>query len=175
MPDGFEIPAHFTAFDVYGPTRARLPVASTPIEITTSTKTLTTEYANRTTLLNRAAGIAVTLPAATGTGDFYRLIVKTTFTGAASIAVVDGTDYMIGNALMGIDGGTAVPHLYPTANTGTLATESDTINLFGTANSTGGIKGQVITLIDIATDIWSVQIVGDAGGTEASPFSAAVA
>ena len=174
MPNGIAIPPHFIEFDLYGPSRPRLPVASTPISITTSTKTLTTEYANRTTLLNRAAGIAVTLPAATGTGDVYRLVVLATFTGAASIAVADSTDYMIGNALLGIDGGTAVPHLYPTANTGTLATESDTINLFGTSNSTGGIKGQVITLTDIATDIWSVQIVGDAGGTEATPFSAAV-
>lgn len=173
--NGFATPPHFIEFDVYGPSRPRLPVASTPISITTATKTLTTEYANRPTLLNRAAGIAVTLPAATGTGDVYTLIVLATFTGAASIAVADSTDYMIGNANMGINGGTAVPHLYPTANTGTLATESDTIDLYGTSNSTGGIKGQVITLIDIATDIWSVQIVGDAGGTEASPFSAAVA
>jgi len=172
--NGFATPSNFVDFQTYGPSRPRLPVASTPIEITSSTKTLTTDYANRTTLLNRAAGIAVTLPQATGTGDVYRLIVKATFTGAASIAVADSTDYMIGNALLGIDGGTAVPHLYPTANSGTLATESDTINLFGTANSTGGIKGQVITLTDIATDIWSVQIVGDAGGTEATPFSAAV-
>lgn len=146
----------------------------TPISITASTVTLGASHVGRVAVLNRAAGIAATLPAATGSGNVYTLIIGTTFTGAASIAVADSTDYMIGTASLGIDGGTAVPHQYPTANTGTLATESDTISLFGTANSQGGIKGQRIILTDIATDIWHVNIVGDAGGTEATPFSAAV-
>lgn len=146
----------------------------TPIVVTTSTVTLGPTHVGRATLLNRAAGIAVTLPAATGTGNKYKLIVLATFTGASSIAVVDGTDYFLGVAQMGIDGGTAVPHQYPTANTGTLATESDTISLFGTANSQGGIKGALVELVDIATDIWSVLYISDAAGTEATPFSAAV-
>lgn len=146
-----------------------------PISATGSALAVTRAlHAGRVITLNRAAGIAVTLPVATGTGDKYTFIIGTTFTGAASIAVADATDYMVGNALLGIDGGTAVPHLYPTANTGTLATESDTLSLFGTANSQGGFKGQRIEFVDIATDIWAVQVVGDAGGTEATPFSAAV-
>jgi hypothetical protein len=149
--------------------------SQTPVDVTGSSVSLTqAAHANRVVTLSRAAGIAVTLPAATGTGDTYQLVVKTTFTGAATVAVVDATDFMIGNALMGIDGGTAVPHLYPTANTGTLATESDTISLFGTANSQGGFKGASVTLQDIATDTWRVFYVSDAGGTEATPFSAAV-
>lgn len=146
----------------------------TPANVTGATVTLGPTHVGRTTTLNRAAGIAVTLPVATGSGDKYRLVVGTTFTGAASIAVADGTDYMIGVAQMGIDGGTFVPHQYPTANTGTLATESDTISLFGAANSQGGFKGATVELEDIATDIWSVRYVSDAGGTEANPFSAAV-
>lgn len=149
--------------------------AGAPVSVTASTVALTqAAHAGRIVVLNRAAGIAVTLPAATGTGDEYFLVVAATFTGAATIAVADATDYMIGTALMGIDGGTAVPHLYPTANTGTLATESDTISLFGTANSQGGIKGARVSLVDIATDIWAVHYVSDAAGTEATPFSAAV-
>lgn len=147
----------------------------TPATVTASTVTLGAAHANRVTTLNRAAGIAVTLPAATGSGDRYDLVVLATFTAAASIAVADATDYMIGVAQLGIDGGTFVPHQYPTANTGTLATESDTIALFGGASNTaGGIKGARISLIDIATDIWSVLYISDAGGTEVNPFSAAV-
>lgn len=150
-------------------------VPNAPVAVTASTLAVTkAAHANRLVTLDRAAGIAVTMPAATGSGDKYTFVVKTTFTAAASIAVADATDYFIGHALNGIDGGTAVPHLYPTANTGTLATESDTISLFGTANAQGGIKGQVVTLIDIATDIWQIESVSDAGGSEATPFSAAV-
>lgn len=145
------------------------------VNVTASTLTVTAlAHAGRVITLNRAAGIAVTLPAAIGGGDVYKFVVGTTFTGAASIAVASASDYFIGHALNGIDGGTAVPHLYPTANTGTLATESDTISLFGTANAQGGIKGQIVTLTDIAANIWQIESISDAGGTEATPFSAAV-
>jgi hypothetical protein len=146
----------------------------TPATITGATATLGAAHVGRTTTLNRAAGIALTLPAATGSGDIYELLVLATFTGASSVAVANASDYMIGVAQMGIDGGTAVPHQYPTANTGTVATESDTCSLFGTANSQGGIKGARIKLQDIAANIWSVLYTSDAGGTEATPFSAAV-
>lgn len=147
---------------------------STPATVTAATVTLGAAHKGRITMLNRAAGIAATLPAATGSGDVYELIVLTTFTGAASVAVANANDYMVGVAQTGIDGGTAVPHQYPTANTGTLATESDTISLFGTANSQGGFKGATVTLRDIAANVWQVVYVSDAGGTEATPFSAAV-
>jgi hypothetical protein len=145
------------------------------VNVTAASVTLSAAtHGGAITTLNRAAGMAITLPPATGSGVAFTLIVGTTFTAAASIAVADGTDYMVGTASLGIDGGTAVPHQYPTANTATLATESDTLSLFGTANSQGGFKGQIVELIDIATDIWFVRTTGDAGGTEATPFSAAV-
>ncbi len=146
----------------------------TPVNVTGSSVTLGAAHVGRVTTLSRAAGIAVTLPAASGSGDTYELLVLVTFTGAASIAVASSADIMIGVAQMGIDGGTAVPHQYPTANTGTLATESDTCSLFGTANSQGGFKGAKVVLQDIAAGIWSIVYVSDAGGTEATPFSAAV-
>lgn len=146
----------------------------TPISITGSSATLGAGHVGRITTLNRAAGIALTLPAASGSGDKYELIVGTTFTGASTVAVANASDYMVGTAVMGIDGGTFVPHLYPTANTGTVNTESDTLSLFGTALSQGGLKGAHAVFIDIAANIWSVRYVSDAGGTEATPFSAAV-
>jgi hypothetical protein len=156
-------------------TSVRNLTTQAPVSVTASSVSLTSAlHANRPVLFNRAGGIAATLPAATGSGDIYNIIILATFTGAATIAVVDSTDYMIGTAIMGIDGGTNVPHLYPTANTGTLATESDTVSLFGAANSQGGFKGAHVLLTDVATDIWQVRYVSDAGGTEATPFSAAV-
>lgn len=144
------------------------------VNVTASTLAVTAlAHAGRTVTLNRAGGIAVTLPAATGSGDSYKFIVGTTFTGAASIAVASGTDYMIGTATLFADSGDTVVG-FATANSGTVATESDTISMFGTGNAQGGIKGAIYELVDIASAVWSVRIVSDAGGTEASPFSAAV-
>ncbi len=116
-----------------------------------------------------AAGIAVTLPAATGSGDVYTLQVGTTFTGASTVKVnaTPGTDVMQGTAILFADGGDTV------VGFATAAT-ADTIDLLGTANSTGGIVGATITLVDCASGIWSVRYVSDAGGTEATPFSATV-
>lgn len=116
--------------------------------------------------LNRAAGIAVTLPAATGSGARYFFVVGTTFTGAATIKVT-GDDIMKGTAILFTDGGDA------TVAFATAATSDDTIT-FAADNSTGGIAGAYVELIDIAANTWFVSIVSDAAATEATPFSATV-
>lgn len=114
--------------------------------------------------LNRAAGIAVTLPAATGSGTKLHFVTGTTFTSSATIKVT-GNDTMTGTALLAQDAAdTAV--LFETAS------DSDTITFDGT--TTGGIKGDAVELIDIAADLWWVRVVGSATGTEATPFSATV-
>ncbi len=137
------------------------------VPITAATATLTkAAHAGRIIVLNLAAGIAVTLPAATGTGDTYRFIVQTTFTGAASIKSATGADIMIGQALMGNNTDNSV-----VAWPATAADTFDTIDLLGTGNSTGGMAGQSIELIDIAANRWFVSIAGDAAGSEATPFA----
>lgn len=141
----------------------------TPVNVTGATVTLGATHVGRMTTLNRAAGIAVTLPAATGTGDSYVLHVGTTFTGASTVKVnaTPGTDVMQGTAVLFADGGDTVVGFA----TGATA---DTIDLLGTGNSTGGIVGATITMVDSASGIWSVRYVSDAAGTEATPFSATV-
>lgn len=120
--------------------------------------------------LDRAAGIAVTLPSlAASLGAKFEFRVKTTFTGAASIKSVAGTDIMVGSAIMGNDSDNTVVR-WPALAASTL----DTIDLFGTANSTGGIEGQKVT-IEGGTGRWYVYIEGDAAGTEATPFANTVA
>jgi hypothetical protein len=123
-------------------------------------------HANKTVTLNRAAGIAVVLPAATGSGDKYLFVVGTTFTGAATIKVV-GNDIMKGTAILFQDSADTVVGF-------ATAVDSDTIDLLGTGNSTGGILGGRYELIDMAADTWFVSIISDAAGTEATPFSATV-
>lgn len=135
------------------------------VNCTASTLTVTTAaHSDRTVTLNRAGGIAVTLPAATGSGTRLRFIVGTTFTSSATIKVV-GDDIMTGFALFAADSGdTAV--MFETAS------DTDTITFNGT--STGGYKGTIVELEDIAADTWYVSVRGSATGSEATPFSATV-
>lgn len=137
----------------------------TPAVVNCTDSTLTvsaTTHANKTATLNRAAGIAVTLPAATGTGNVYRFYVGTTFTGDASF-VTTGGDILSGTALLFADGGDTVVG---------FATASNTIRLdmFDTGNTTGGLKGAHAVFTDVAADLWHVHYVSDAAGTEATPF-----
>lgn len=141
---------------------------SKPVVVTSSTVTLSPQtHAGRLVILNRAAGIAVTLPAASGTGDVYRMHVLASFTGASTIKVASASDEMQGNAVLFADGGATVVGF-------SAADNDDTIDMFGTANSTGGLLGAFYELQDIASGYWRVSIVSDAGGTEATPFSATV-
>lgn len=145
-------------------------VSTRIVNATSSTLTVTeVDHDGKTIVLDLAAGIAVTLPAASA-GLRFRFVVKTTFTGAATIKSVAGADIMIGHALMGNDTDNTVVDFQSLA-----ASTNDTIDLFGTANSTGGIAGQVITIEGLATNLWYVEIRGDAAGTEATPFSNTVA
>lgn len=135
--------------------------------VTTATKTLTAAEAGIVTL-NRAAGVAVTLPAATGSGLSFRVIVGTTFTGAATIKVAPtpGTDILSGTATLFADGGDTTVGFATAADTDTITLASD--------NSTGGVAGAQIVLTDIASGKWHVQMVSDAAAAEATPFSATV-
>lgn len=134
---------------------------------TASTLTATqAAHAGRVVTLNRAAGIAVTLPAATGTGAKYMFFVGTTVTSnTTTIKVADATDIMAGLALMAADGG-------DTLNAYETAADTDTITFDG--STTGGIKGDMVELVDVATNLWWVRITGSATGAEATPFSATV-
>lgn len=137
-----------------------------PVSITTSTATLTKDaYANRPIVLDLAAGITVTLPAATGTGHSYRFFVKTAFTGNGIIKVANASDVMTGFAILGQDAADTVVQF---DTTGT----SDTITFNGT--TTGGLAGTQVELIDIGTNLWSVAVHTSASGIEATPFSATV-
>ena len=137
------------------------------VSATAATLTATSAaHAGRTVLLDRAAGQAVTLPAATGTGNTYKFFVLTTITSnSTTIKVADATDVMSGMAIVANDGGA-------TASIFETAADSDTITFDG--DTTGGIKGAVVELQDVATNLWAVQIRTAATNTEATPFSATV-
>ncbi|MDX0250289.1 hypothetical protein GOC31_16395 [Sinorhizobium meliloti] len=138
-----------------------------PIALTAATLALAlATHAGATVVVDRAAGSTVTLPAATGSGAKFKLVVKTTITSNSLIVkVANATDVLTGSALFGQDAAdTAV--LFETAAT------DDTITLNG--STTGGIKGDIIELEDLASGLWGVTVRGSATGTEATPFSATV-
>lgn len=139
-----------------------------PLAITASSVTLNDyTHEGRTLLLDRAAGIAVTLPAATGTGDIYRMLLKTTVSSnSTTIKAASASDSFQGNAELGQDSADTIAEFAATAGT------SDTVTLNGT--TTGGIVGAEIICEDIYTGRWQVSVKSQATGTEATPFSATV-
>ncbi len=115
--------------------------------------------------MNRAGGIAVTMPEATGSGMRIRFKWGTKFTTNGTITLADlvNTD-LVGGALIR-DSNLATANLMFTP----AATE-DLITLDGT-NKGGGL-GCEIEMIDIALDLWSFKMVEYVGGTApATPFS----
>lgn len=140
----------------------------TPVNVTTATVALTVAtHGGRTITFNRATGIAATLPASSGSGVQFRIVVGTAFTGASSLKVANATDTFVGNAILFQDSADTVVGFAATAS-------DDTIDLFGTANSTGGLLGASLVITDVAAGKWAVDYISDAGGTEATPFSATV-
>lgn len=142
-------------------------LSTTPISATGATLDCTKDvHAGRTIVITAAAGCAVTLPNATGTGSVYRFIIGSSITSnSTTIKVANATDVMTGRAFVVSDGAAAVLG-YATA------ASSDTITLNGT--TTGGIIGDHIEIIDAIAGTFAVRVFTAATGTEATPFSATV-
>jgi hypothetical protein len=132
--------------------------------VTASTLTVTAaDYNGQTINLSRAAGITVTLPAATGTNAVYTFVVSTTVTSNSyKIQVANSTDVMNGSAAVGGTTG-AVFSTLPA---------SDTITMNG--STTGGLAGSYVQVTDIASGVFLVRASLVGSGTPATPFSAAV-
>jgi hypothetical protein len=144
-----------------------------PKSVTTSTYTITPADQGRVLIASRAAGITFTLPAATGTGRVYTIAVGTTITSNSLIvAVSSANDFMQGIQWVAQDAGATV-------NAFETGASDDTCTMDGSTK--GGIKGDLIVLIDIVantgsanTGVWQVEIQSSGTGTEATCFSAAV-
>ena len=115
--------------------------------------------------LNRAGGIAITMPEATGSGMLITFVVGTKFTSNATITLADLVNTaLIGHASIVDSDTTDLIHRFTPGSTFDLVTLSGT--------NTGGGLGCIIRYIDVATDVWSVEIIEPVGGTApATPFS----
>jgi hypothetical protein len=135
-----------------------------------STLTVTAEeHAGRTILWDTAAGSVVTLPAATGTGDKYLLVVSVLATSNSHIVKVANTTDVMRGIITGtrVDSGNAVLGF-------AAASTSDTITLNRT--TTGSVSlGEWVELIDFAAGFWHVKgHLTATGAAFATPFSATV-
>ena len=141
-------------------------MATPPIAVTGALTCTRDVNGGRVMVVNAAAGCAITLPNATGTGSVYRFLIGTTITSnSTTIKVNNATDVMSGRAYVISDNSAAVLG-YATGST------DDTITLNGT--TLGGYAGDIIEIIDAIAGTFQVKVLTKATGTEATPFSATV-
>lgn len=131
-----------------------------PTNMTAAGALTATTNANRINNINSAAGIAITLPLATGSGNSYPMFIGTTVTSSSTTITAAGSDKISGNAYQTGAAG-AVTARYIAA--GTAVTFNGT--------TSGGIKGDYLTFRDVATALWSVEIDGSITGVAITPFS----
>lgn len=148
---------------------ARLEGEATDMIAAGSSLTLNqVDHANRTILLDTAAGSTVILPPATGSGKSYDFVVSLLATSNSHIVKVSrAADAMQGFAFLRDDTSDNAVAFYATAGT------SDTITLNRT--TTGSVvKGERIKVTDIAANLYQVEAFLANTGTPATPFSATV-
>lgn len=138
------------------------------ISLTAATLSIQRNLHDRKTIsVNRLAGSTLTLPASTGSGARFRIVVNTALTsGNLILQVANATDVMQGFVMQMSDDPA-------TAKAFQAAATSDTITLNRTTTGVAS-KGEWIEVEDIAAGFWQVNGMTSATGTEASPFTAAV-
>lgn len=144
-----------------------IPVGALTVPATAATLTADAElHAGRTVLLDRAAGIAVTLPAATGSQDEYAFLVVTDIaSNTTTIKAANASDTFIGWASAAdTTGGNG----WQEAAGGT----DDTLTMNGSTK--GGDAGSYVVVKDIAANKWLVRAFLVGSGTFDAVFSATV-
>lgn len=118
------------------------------VDVTGSSVTISasTHAGNKPILLDRSGGVAVTLPAATGTGNRYRFVVVTA--SNATVVSCGSGDSFIGGYIQN-DTGDTVP---ATADFMPAAAGNNTYS--PTTVGGGGSVGDWFELIDVQTNIW---------------------
>ena len=142
------------------------------ISATTTTLTLTqATHANKVVTIDKVAGVAFTLPEATGTGDVYKLVLGTAMTsGSTTVTAADTTNADFAGTILMVD-----------LDAATTAYIAQTIQATGddifTMNrtTTGGVNVGLdwVSFTDIKADLWQVEgtLYVPTGSNPATPFS----
>lgn len=153
-----------TAIDATAAELNRACDVSARIVNTTATQlaVTVTQHEGKIIKISSTSPIAVTLPAASGSGAKFEMVVNVVATGTPHTITCNGTDVYAGSTMIAQTDTAQV--------NGFIATATDnTISLNGTTK--GGLVGDKIQLVDIAANKWALRIEGAASGTVATPLS----
>ena len=147
--------------------RTNMAINTRPVEnVTGSSITVTEGETGKLFLLNRAAGIAVALPAITesNVGMSFEFYVGTTFSGGSGVITAQSGDLLTGSVTQ-YDGDTseAVAHRKPDGSDDLLTTFNGT--------TTGGIAGTIVRFVATSSTSWLVTGNALATGSVATCFS----
>lgn len=137
-----------------------MAIALKPVTITAATTLSRNRHAGAVVNVNNTTGFAITLPAATGTGDVYTLYYIATIGSGSGTVVAAGSDKIIGGVAISTD---------IAGITMLAASSTTTITLSG--STTGGLIGTWIRLTDAASAKWMLEGFLCSTGSEATPFS----
>ena len=160
------IDAHLTDLDAsWDELNAVADMSSHVVAPATGNLTMTAAtHGNRILYYDDADG-TITLPAATGAGHKYTIILKTAFTGG-TIQAASASDSFLGG-INGVDDDADAAYAWK------AETDDDTI--VGNGVATGGVAGDCYEFVDVATGLFYVSgFITQSGASEATPFSAAV-
>lgn len=158
----------FTGTPVFSSAGIPIAGAIAPVVIAPATTTLVltaASHANRLLNIASTGGLAVTPPAATGTGNVYTFCVTATISGGnftIDPKAGNASDLASGVAWMCLSGGTTTSTFPTAANTNFMTFNGTTL---------GGVKGSFIQMWDIATNLWIVSLELLQTSTAATPFS----
>ncbi len=140
---------------------AACDVSARLVNVTGSTLTMTAAiHGGKITTINAAAGCAVTLPAATGTGNIFTVILGTTIGSNTTTLTCVGSDKLTGTASVG-----------STGTSGSFAIPATSTVLTMNGSTKGGVVGSQIQLVDIATNVWAVRATLNGTGVAITPIS----
>lgn len=139
-----------------------------PVVVNAASLTLTpAAHAGRLVVLSGAtanAGVAITPPAMTGTGDIYTIVFGSTVTSNTTTL-----DLKAATPTTGVFYGWLQTYKATTFTPYITASNSNLMTFDGSTR--GGIKGDRIRIIDAATDVALIEGFTNQTGTIATPFS----
>lgn len=138
-------------------------VSLQPITLSATASLTRNVHAGAVIVFDAAGGGTLTLPASTGDGDVYEVIVHTTVTSDLIIKVANATDEFRGGVSIATDiAGVTFP----------VADNDDTLTMNG--STTGGVTGSRVRFTDYKEGFWNVEGFLVSTGAEADCFSATV-
>lgn len=146
------------------PTAAQINTVATPGAVTLAAGALSAAAngLGKINIHSAAAGVAMTLPLATGSGVSFKIIIQTLVATSPLTFTCAGSDKLVGSIFQSKSAADVIVYA---AN----GTSNTAVSLNG--STTGGAVGDNLEFFDVASGIWFVKGWTLASGTVASPIS----